>query len=191
MGEHFVNTHRAGRRAVFLDRDGVINQAIVRNALPFSPTSLDELKLLPDVAEACELLKASGFHLIVVTNQPEVGRGTLDQKRVEEINQKISETLPIDRIEVCYDCDDSSEFRKPNPGMLLRAARSLGVDLEQSFMVGDRWRDIDCGHAAGCRTIFIDHGYSESLRKSPHHRARSLLEAAQIIVEVAAPVAKE
>jgi D-glycero-D-manno-heptose 1,7-bisphosphate phosphatase len=191
MGEHFVNMHRAGRRAVFLDRDGVINQAIVRDALPFSPTSLDELKFLPGVEEACELLKASGFHLIVVTNQPEVGRGTLDQKRVEEINQKISESLPIDRIEVCYDCDDSSEYRKPNPGMLLRAARAMDVDLEQSFMVGDRWRDIDCGHAAGCRTIFIDHGYAESLRKSPHHRAKSLLEAAQIIVDVAAPVAKE
>ena len=187
MGKHAV----MAARAVFLDRDGVINRAVVRNGLPFSPTSTDELKLLPNVGKACELLKANGFKLIIVTNQPEVGRGTLDQERVEEINRKISESLPIDRIEVCYDSDDSSEFRKPNPGMLRRAARDMDVDLEQSFMVGDRWRDIDCGHAAGCRTIFIDHGYSESLRKSPHHRAKDLLEAAQIIVQVAAPVAKE
>ncbi len=115
----------------------------------------------------------------------------MDQKLVEEIHRKISKTLPVDRIEVCYDCDDSSEYRKPNPGMLKRAAKALDLDLSESFMVGDRWRDVDCGHAAGCRTIFIDHGYSERLRKSPHYRARNLLEAARIIVDVAAPVSKE
>jgi D-glycero-D-manno-heptose 1,7-bisphosphate phosphatase len=179
------------RRAVFLDRDGVINQAIVRNGKPFPPASADELKFFPDVAEACELLKTHGFQLIVVTNQPDVGRGTMEQKRVEEINQKISSALPIDRIEVCYDCDDSSEFRKPKPGMLKRAAEELDVDLAQSFIVGDRWRDVDCGHAAGCQTIFIDRGYDEPLRKPPDHRAANLLEAARIIVDVAAPVTQK
>ena len=178
-------------RAVFLDRDGVINQAIVRNGLPFPPAKASELKLFPDVAEACELLKTNGFQLIVATNQPDVGRGTIEQKQVEELNAKLSELLPIDRIEVCYDCDDSSEYRKPNPGMLKRAARELDVDLSQSFMVGDRWRDVDCGHAAGCRTIFIDRGYAESLRKSPHHRAANLLEAARIIIDVATPVSQK
>ena len=178
-------------RAVFLDRDGVINQAVVRNGQPFPPANANELKFFPDVVEACDLLKANGFLLVVVTNQPDVGRGTTDQKRVEEINRKISDSLPIDRIEVCYECDDSSEDRKPNPGMLKRAADELDVDLSQSFMVGDRWRDIDCGHAAGCQTIFIDHGYSEALKKGPHHRVKNLLEAAHIIVGVAAATAKE
>ncbi len=181
----------APHRAVFLDRDGVINRAIVRNGQPFSPSTVDEVTILPQVDEACELLKKNGFHLVVVTNQPEVGRGTLDRKQVEAINERISKSLPIDRIEVCYDCDDSSEFRKPNPGMLKRAAQELDVDLERSFMVGDRWRDIDCGHAAGCRTILIDHGYAEPLRKSPHHRVKNLLEAAQIIVDLAAAGRKE
>jgi D-glycero-D-manno-heptose 1,7-bisphosphate phosphatase len=185
MGEHAMKTTSAVRRAVFLDRDGVINQAIVRNGQPFSPSRVEELELLPDAREACELLKNNGFSLIVVTNQPEVSRGTIDRKSVEQMNQKISEALPIDRIEVCYDCDDSSEFRKPNPGMLKRAAQALDVDLAQSFIVGDRWRDVDCGHAAGCRTIFIDHGYAETLKKMPHHRAKDLLEAARIIVDVA------
>jgi D-glycero-D-manno-heptose 1,7-bisphosphate phosphatase len=191
MGKHPVKTNRAKQRAVFLDRDGVINRAIVRDGKPFSPANVRELELLPDVEKACELLKERGFHLVVVTNQPEVGRGTIDRKSVEQINERISESLPIDRFEVCYDCDDSSEFRKPNPGMLKHAARALDVDLDQSFMVGDRWRDVDCGHAAGCRTIFVDHGYSELLKKSPHYRVKNLLEAAQIIVEVAAPSLKE
>ena len=179
------------RPAVFLDRDGVINKAIVRNGQPFSPATPDELDLLPGVAEACDLLKASGFQLIVVTNQPEVGRGTIDRKDVERMNQEITESLPIDRIEVCYDCDDSSEFRKPNPGMLKRAARELDLDLDRSFMVGDRWRDVDCGHAAGCQTVFIDYGYAEPLRKTPHHRAKNLLEAARIILDLAAPTPKK
>jgi D-glycero-D-manno-heptose 1,7-bisphosphate phosphatase len=185
MGKRAVKSRRS---AVFLDRDGVLNRAIVRNGLPLSPSKPEELELLPDVAEACDLLKTNGFFLVVVTNQPEVGRGTVDRKSVEKINAKISEALPIDRIEVCYDCDDSSEYRKPNPGMLRRAAQALDIDLEQSFMVGDRWRDVDCGHAAGCRTIFIDHGYAEPLRKSPDHRAKNLLEAARLIVDLAASV---
>ena len=95
--------------------------------------------------------------------------------------------LPIDRVEVCYDPGGGvpSEFRKPAPGMLLRAARELGIDLAASFMVGDRWRDIDCGSAAGCRTIFVDHGYFEELRTPPNFRVSSLLEAAEIILRSA------
>ena len=190
MGKHALKTARENR-AVFLDRDGVINQAIVRDGQPYPPANAGELKLFPCVSEACRLLKNEGFYLVVVTNQPDVGRGTMDRKVVEAIHRQILETLPIDRIEVCYDCDDSSEDRKPNPGMLKRAADELDVDLSQSFMVGDRWRDIDCGHAAGCQTIFVDRGYSEALKKSPHHRVKNLLEAAQIIVGVAAAAAKE
>jgi D-glycero-D-manno-heptose 1,7-bisphosphate phosphatase len=186
-----VGEHAVKRPAVFLDRDGVISRAIVRDGLPFAPSTPDELELLPHAAEACQLLKDNGFLLIVVTNQPEVSRGTIDRKNVEKMNQKIIDSLPIDRIEVCYDCDDSSEFRKPHPGMLKRAAAALDADLGQSFMVGDRWRDVDCGHAAGCRTIFIDHGYAEPLRKAPHHRAQNLLEAARIIVDLAVPLPKE
>jgi D-glycero-D-manno-heptose 1,7-bisphosphate phosphatase len=94
--------------------------------------------------------------------------------------------LPINRVEVCYhagqgqsDCD----CRKPKPGMLLRAAQALQIDLAQSWMVGDRWRDIDCGHAAGCRTIFIDRGYSEELKQKPDFSARHLGEAADIILD--------
>ncbi len=175
---------RGLKRAAFLDRDGVINRAVVRDGKPYPPDTLTEFELLPGVAEACTRLKAAGYLLIVATNQPDVGRGTQRREEVEAMHATMCTALPIDRLEVCYDPGrgEPSEFRKPAPGMLLRAARELGIDLPQSWMVGDRWRDIDCGAAAGCRTIFIDHGYDEPLRVAPDFRVRSLLEAAGVIL---------
>ena len=170
-------------RAVFLDRDGVLNKPVVRDGKPYPPANLDDFQLLPGVGEACSLLKKAGFLLVVVTNQPDVGRGTQSQAVVEEMHEYLCRSLPIDRIEVCYDPGNGapSDFHKPAPGMLRRAADALGIDLAASFMVGDRWRDIDCGQAAGCTTIFIDYGYAENLRQQPHHRVSGLLEAAQLI----------
>ena len=191
MGKHEVNAERGTRsaelrRAVFLDRDGVINRALERDGKPYPPTSLAEFEILPGVAEACAKLKQAGFLLVVATNQPDVGRGTLAQSVVEAIHAHMCKLLPIDRAEVCYhpgkgasDCD----CRKPKPGMLLRAARELGIDLAQSWMVGDRWRDVDCGHAAGCRTVFIDYGYAEALRQIPDFQVKNLLAAAQVILD--------
>jgi len=176
-------------KAIFLDRDGVINRALTRDGKPYPPSSLPEFEILPGVAEACARLKQAGFLLVVATNQPDVGRGTLKQEVVESIHSQMCRGLPIDRVEVCYhpgkaasECD----CRKPKPGMLLRAARELSIDLARSFMVGDRWRDIDAGHAAGVTTILIDYGYTEPLRKVPHHRVGSLLEAANLILDLAA-----
>ncbi|HSI10854.1 MAG TPA: HAD family hydrolase [Chthoniobacter sp.] len=172
------------KRAVFLDRDGVINRSVVREGKPYPPASLAEFELLSGVEEACANLKNAGWLLIVATNQPDVGRGTQRREEVEAMHAAMCERLPIDRVEVCYDPGQGlpSEFRKPAPGMLLRAARELEIDLAQSWMVGDRWRDIDCGAAAGCRTIFIDYGYDEKLRAQPNFRAASLLEASAIIL---------
>jgi D-glycero-D-manno-heptose 1,7-bisphosphate phosphatase len=172
--------------AVFLDRDGVLNRALVRDGKPYPPRSVAEFEILPGVAEACVKLRQAGFFLIVATNQPDVGRGTVSQETVEALNAHLRRLVPLDRIEVCYhpghgasDCD----CRKPRPGMLLRAARELSIDLKNSFMVGDRWRDIDCGHAAGCTTILVDYGYAEPLRQQPDHRVKSLMEAADVILE--------
>ena len=175
------------KRAVFLDRDGVINRSIVRDGKPYPPGRVEDFELLPGVAGACAKLKAAGFLLIVATNQPDVGRGTQARGIVEAMHVKMCAALPIDHVEVCYDPGQGipSEFRKPAPGMLLRAALELGIDLTQSWMVGDRWRDIDCGVKAGCRTIFIDHGYDEKLRANPDFRARSLAEAADILLAAA------
>jgi D-glycero-D-manno-heptose 1,7-bisphosphate phosphatase len=176
---------REPARAVFLDRDGVINAAEMRDGRPYPPKKLDEFHLLPGVVGACNLLRDAGFLLVVTTNQPDVGRGQQDQSVVESMHRLMCETLPIDRVEVCYDADEhASEFRKPRPGMLFRAARELNIDLSRSYMVGDRWRDVDCGHAAGCLTIFIDHGYKEPLQMQPHFTALNLLSAASLILSM-------
>lgn len=176
--------------AVFLDRDGVLNAAVVRGGKPFPPATLQDFKLMPRVRKACAELKAMGFRLVVVTNQPDVGRGCQSRRTVEAMHRRLLQLVPeLDRIEVCYDSGDEvppSPDRKPAPGMVLRAARELEVDLSRSFLVGDRWRDIDCGHAAGCRTIFIDHGYGEALRQSPDFRASDLEHASKIILEISA-----
>jgi len=172
-------------RIVFLDRDGVINRALEHESKPYPPRCLTEFEILPEVPAACAKLKAAGFLLVVATNQPDVGRGTLKQSVVEEIHAYMMAQLPIDRVEVCYhagkgksDCD----CRKPRPGMLLHAARDLKADLSLCWMIGDRWRDVDAGHAAGCKTIFIDRGYAEELKRKPDFRANNLLEAAEIIL---------
>jgi D-glycero-D-manno-heptose 1,7-bisphosphate phosphatase len=173
------------KRAVFLDRDGVINRSLERDSKPYPPRNLAEFEILPEVPAALARLKTAGFLLIVATNQPDVGRGTLTREIVEKIHAYMLAQLPIDRVEVCFhpgkgasDCD----CRKPKPGMLRRAAIELNIDLSQSWMVGDRWRDVDCGHAAGCKTVFIDRGYSEELKQTPDFLARNLAEAADIIL---------
>ncbi len=171
------------RRAVFLDRDGVINRAIVREGKPYPPAGLEELKILPGVAQALTRLKEAGFALIVVSNQPDVARGTTPRAAVESINASLGASLPVDEFRTCFhDSGDACECRKPRPGMLLAASRDHGIDLSASFMVGDRWRDVEAGQRAGCRTLFIDYGYDERQPETCDYRVRSLTEAAEIIL---------
>lgn len=166
-----------------MDRDGVLNDAIVRDGKPYPPASVDELEIAPGVAEAVRSLKEAGFILIVVSNQPDVARGTMSQDVVEAINARIGSVMPIDRFIVCYHQDaDGCDCRKPKPGMLFAGANDFGVDLSRSYMVGDRWRDVTSGRSAGCRTIFVDHSYAEQQPTGYDHRVCSLAEAATIIL---------
>jgi D-glycero-D-manno-heptose 1,7-bisphosphate phosphatase len=169
------------KRAVFLDRDGVINRPMIHDGKPYPPERLEDFSIYPEAEDVCARLKKAGFVIVVATNQPDVGRGTQQRHVVEAMHLHMCAALCIDRVEVCYDAG-LLEFYKPAPGMLLRAAGELSLDLSASFMVGDRWRDIDCGHAAGCTTIFIDRGYREALRENPDFRVGSLLKAAEIIL---------
>src|SRR4051812_41563469 len=176
---------KAKTAAVFLDRDGVINRPVVRDGLPYAAMDVKEFEIYPEVAEACRQLKQAGFLLVVATNQPDVGRGTMKQETVEAMHAEMCRLLPIDRVEVCYHPghgQSNCDCRKPKPGLLLNAARELGIDLARSWMVGDRWRDVDCGYAAGCKTIFVDRGYKESLKQQPDFRVNDLAEAAEIIL---------
>lgn len=172
--------------AVFLDRDGVINQPVIVDNKPYPPKSIQQFVLLPRVGEALDLLKQAGFFLCVVTNQPDVGRGTLAKEAVEVIHAHLHEVLPLDDIRVCYDDGKrvDSNNRKPNPGMLLDAAEQFSLDLSRSFMIGDRWRDIEAGKNAGCTTIFIDYQYEEQLVSPPDYIAESLWEAAVLILNL-------
>jgi D-glycero-D-manno-heptose 1,7-bisphosphate phosphatase len=177
---------RGGRAsAVFLDRDGVINRAIVRDGRPYPPRHLGELEIPDDVPGALAALKAAGLLLIVVTNQPDVSRGTQSREAVEQINAAVVAALPLlDTILVCYHADrDGCECRKPAPGLLLSASQTYGVELPTSFVVGDRWRDIEAGRRAGCVTVWIDRGYREpGPSPTPDHTSRSLGDAARWIL---------
>jgi D-glycero-D-manno-heptose 1,7-bisphosphate phosphatase len=171
------------RRAVFLDRDGVINRAILREGKPHPPNNLAELEILPGVAEALARLHKAGFLLIVTTNQPDVARGKQTRAGVEAMHEVLRAQLPLDEIRVCYHDDAAHcECRKPAPGMLLDAAREHQIDLPSSFMVGDRWRDIESGRRAGCVTILIEYGYAERQADLPDARVASLAQAADWIL---------
>jgi D-glycero-D-manno-heptose 1,7-bisphosphate phosphatase len=170
---------------VFLDRDGVLVESTARDGVPQSARSLAELRILPGVAGACERLREVGFVLIVVTNQPDVARGTLTVEAVGEMHHELQQRLPLDDIAVCFHDDgDGCDCRKPQPGLLLAAAERWRVDLATSFLVGDRWRDVEAAHRAGCRAIFVDRGYGENIASEPDATVRNLEEAAEWILRL-------
>lgn len=164
------------RRAVFLDRDGVINRSLVRNGKPYAPTQVAEFELLPGVAAALSRLRQHGFLNIVVTNQPDIATGKQRREDLDALHRHLQAELAIDAIRVCCHVDaDDCACRKPRPGLLLDAAREFNIDLGASFMVGDRWRDVAAGQRAGCKIcFFIDYGYAEKGPEQPFTVVKSL-----------------
>lgn len=172
------------RRAVFLDRDGVLNRVFIRDGRPYPPSAVEELEILPGVVNACSRLREAGFLLVVVSNQPDVARGTQRKEVIEKINETLRTRVPVDDIRVCYHDDrDNCLCRKPQPGLVLEAARKLNINLASSFLVGDRWKDIEAGRRAGCRTVLIDYHYNESRGESADYQADSLIDAAEWILQ--------
>lgn len=152
----------SARRAVFFDRDGVLNDSDVRNGHPHPPETLADMRVSPGAREAVAALRAAGFVTICVTNQPDVARGTLDGAMADAMNEHLRSQLHLDDVLACYHDDaDGCACRKPLPGMLVEGARRWGVALTESYMVGDRWRDVDAGDAAGCRTVYVDRSWPE------------------------------
>lgn len=175
------------RAAVFLDRDGVLNEAVVRGGRPFPPQALADVRTLPGVAAACRELAAAGYLLIVITNQPDIARGTQARATVDAINDRLRGELDLDEVLVCpHDDADACECRKPRPGMILDAARRWDIDLARSVTVGDRWRDVAAGTAAGTRTVFIDRNYDEPAPEAADLTVRELEEGVTWIIETAA-----
>jgi D-glycero-D-manno-heptose 1,7-bisphosphate phosphatase len=173
------------RRGAFLDRDGVLNRAIVRDGRPYAPRSLADFEVLPEAPAAVRRLQQAGYVTVVVTNQKDVGAGLTSATTLAAMHARLRAAMPLDDIRVCT-CVDECECYKPRPGMLLEAARDWGIDLTASVMIGDRWRDIGAGRAAGCRTVFIDRGYGEALRDTPDLVAGDLAGAVDLILGASA-----
>jgi len=172
------------RRAVFLDRDGVINRAVVHRGKPYPPPTLDDFTIDEGVPLAIERLRAAGLWIVVVTNQPDVATGRQRRDVVEAMHARLASAGLCDAIQVCWhSAGDGCACRKPRPGMLLQAADDWRIDLGRSFMVGDRWVDVAAGRAAGCYTFWIDRGYAEPAPDAPDALVGSLPEAADRILQ--------
>lgn len=171
-------------KAVFLDRDGVLNKPLIRDGQPHSPEHFDEFEIIGEAAEALHSLKCAGYLLIVATNQPNVSRGLQSQSMIEQMHQRLRTELPLDDIRVCFHDDHHHCFcRKPQPGLLYEAARDWQISLSQSYMIGDRWKDVEAGRRAGCRTVLLQHPYNEGDPKNADYRASTLLDAVGWILE--------
>lgn len=171
------------KKAIFLDRDGVINQMIFRMGKPRAPYELSDLELFPGVLEAVARFKSQGYLTIIVTNQPDVARGWVTMDKVVAVNSRIHQLLQVDEIKCCFHVEkDNCDCRKPRPGMLLEAARDWNIDCQKSFMVGDRYSDIEAGRSAGCQTILIGAGDDGVEKISPDHQSESLLQATDWIL---------
>jgi len=170
------------RKAIFLDRDGVINKSFIKNGLPFSPTSFAQLKILPGVKESIFKLQKLNFVCLIVTNQPDVSRGKIEKKTVVTMNNYLKDELKLDDVFVCYHDDyDNCECRKPKSGLLLDAGKKWDINLKESYMIGDRWKDIEAGSRLGCKTIFINRNYKEKKPIDPNFSTDTLLNAVHLI----------
>ena len=168
-------------KAIFLDRDGVLNKSLIVNGLPFPPNNINEIIIPFGVKEGLENLKKMGFITIVVTNQPDVARNKTTKIKVNNINNFLKERLDLDHILCCFHDDvDKCNCRKPKHGMIDNAKKSWNINLKESFLVGDRWKDIVCGNNAGLTTFLIDHGYNEKFVE-PNFKCKNFNQVVKII----------
>lgn len=171
------------RRAIFLDRDGVINRFHVEEGVTRPPASFADFQILPGVAHSIDRLSEAGFAVVVVTNQPDVARGLADMREIEAMHKHLLAKFPIAEVRVCiHDTNDDCNCRKPRPGMLTAAAEQAGYDLRTSYMIGDRWSDVVAGQSAGCKSILIQTPFSGMERCQPDHVADDLPQATDWIL---------
>jgi len=168
------------RRAVFLDRDGVINKAIIKNSRPLSPRIIEDFEIISEAEVALKLFRDLRYINIIATNQPDIARGLMRQQALDEMHNLIREKLAVDDIFICpHDDSDNCHCRKPKPGMIIDAAVKWNIDLGSSYFIGDTWKDIYAGKAAGCLTILLERSYNENLNSD--YVINTLLDATKII----------
>jgi len=176
--EKIKNINFRNRKAIFLDRDGTLNKAYIKNGLPISPSSLNKFKIIKGVKKSINRLKKLNFLCILITNQPDVFRGKISKKTVVKMNSYIKKKIKLDDMFVCYhDNEHNCSCRKPKPGLLVKASKKWKIDLNKSFMIGDRWKDILAGKKVGCKTIFINNNYKNDKKVKADFTFKSLLKA--------------
>tara|TARA_B110001454_G_C12609668_1_gene388124 strand:+ start:204 stop:779 length:576 start_codon:yes stop_codon:yes gene_type:complete len=176
--EKIKNINFRNRKAIFLDRDGTLNKAYIENGLPISPSSLNKFKIIKGVKKSINRLKKLNFLCILITNQPDVFRGKISKKTVVKMNSYIKKKIKLDDMFVCYhDNEHNCNCRKPKPGLLVKASKKWKIDLNKSFMIGDRWKDILAGKKVGCKTIFINNNYKNDKKVKADFTFKSLLKA--------------
>ena len=174
IGKKIIN------RAIFFDRDGIIIKAPVKNGYPKATKTISKIKIIPGIKKICKSLKKK-FKLIMITNQPDVAKKENTKKTVIIINDYLKSYLGLDSVYVCYSNNEESKDRKPNPGMILKAKKKYNLNLKHCYVIGDRWRDIDAGHNAHCKTIFVDYKYKEKLRSKPDFTTNKVANIMQYI----------
>ncbi len=176
-----VEIKNVSRRAAFLDRDGVINKSLIRSGIPVPPRDYGEVTIIEGVTDSLNLFRKNGIIPVVITNQPDVSRGITTMETAESINELIRHLTGIEHFYICFhDNFDNCNCRKPKTGLILNAVRDLKINLGDSFVVGDRWRDIKAGQSLGMRSYFIDYSYGETEPEPPFMRVSSLREVARI-----------
>ena len=151
---------RKSKKAIFLDRDGVLNKPIIKNGKSYAPIKINDFKLYPKVVDICKKIKKN-YLLIVITNQPDVGKKKIKYSDLKIMHKKLFDKILYDDIFVSTSVSNKSWYKKPNPGMLIKAVKKYNIDIKKSFLVGDRWKDIMAADKIGCRSIFIDRKYKE------------------------------
>lgn len=149
------------RPAVFLDRDGVLNEVRLADGTAKPPLHVGDVVVAPATQQAVQRLRSHGFVLVCVTNQPDIASGDASRDVVDAINSELAARLQLDAVYVCpHRNADGCTCRKPKPGMLLQAAEDLSLDLSASWLIGDRWVDVAAGRAAGVGSILLETPYS-------------------------------
>ena len=172
------------KKAIFLDRDGIINRVKLLEGKPYPPSDLSEFIIMSNIKEFLELSHKNNYLNIIITNQPDVSRGKIAASAVEEINSFIRAKLKIDDIYTCFHDDkDFCACRKPKPGNIIKAALNYQIDLSNSYMIGDRWRDIESGENAGCKTIYVDYNYKETKPTTYDFKVNSVKELKGIVFQ--------
>ena len=154
-------------RAVFFDRDGVLNNLVFRDGDYYSPRNLNNFKFFNDAEKVIHTIRDKGYLAIIVSNQPDIARGYLKKSVLNEMTKQLFDKLSVDDVFYCmHDDPDVEECRKPDPGLIIKAQKKWGIDLNQSLMVGDTEKDQGTAKNAGVKFILISRSYNDHINTS-------------------------